>query len=238
MTNLKRCTFTGVDNQTSLSCLHELSIQYSFVEWGVLYSTSEGGMFSQNRYPAHSWLEKNIPELKTMSLSTGSSIALHVCGSAVKALLNEEEEFLEHLIDYVNRVQINFIFKPAKLAALEKLFLRFPHIKFITQHNPANAKLADLISHPSHQVLFDMSGGRGIEADKWDKPLAGKVCGYAGGIGPDNVLKQLKSIDLLNEHTEFWIDMEGKVREHDWFDLKKCEEVLKKIKHYQEINKQ
>ena len=75
--------------------------------------------------------------------------------------------------------------------------------------------------------LHDLSGGKGkvppfrpVQA-----PLAPLV-GYAGGIGPDNVIQVLSEIDA---HT-FWIDMETKIRnDDDWLDLDKCESVCKQI---------
>ena len=36
--SLKYCTFTGVDENTNLSKLIEISKDFPFVEWGILYT--------------------------------------------------------------------------------------------------------------------------------------------------------------------------------------------------------
>ena len=49
---------------------------------------------------------------------------------------------------------------------------------------------------------------------------------YAGGLSVDNVEKVIEDLLIVN-NADFWIDMESSVRTNDWFDTKKCEEVLK-----------
>lgn len=56
--------------------------------------------------------------------------------------------------------------------------------------------------------------------------------GYAGGIGPDNVLEVLGDILLANGIMDrpTWIDMETGVRdEHDRFDLARVQRVLEQV---------
>jgi phosphoribosylanthranilate isomerase len=226
---LLRCTFTGVDEQSSFEEIKKLSIEFPFVEWGVLLSTSENSPFSKNRYPSLDWLKENLPKLKNIAVDSGSSIALHVCGKETKELLAQNENSIAlSLLPFVNRVQINFLYKEHQVEQLENLCQKFPHINFITQHNNRNAELHKKIFSLNHQILFDQSGGRGIETTEWESPLENKICGYAGGLGPNNIIKQLSLIKNV-ANRPFWIDMEGKIRTNDILDLNLCKEILYKV---------
>ena len=50
--------------------------------------------------------------------------------------------------------------------------------------------------------------------------------GYAGGIGPDNVVDVLRDIGPVRPT---WIDMESGVRTGDKFDLAKVRRVLEQV---------
>lgn len=229
MNNLMHCTFTGIDEFCSLEKVRELSIAFPFVEWGVLLSTSENSSFGRNRYPSVRWLQDNLPILKDISNSSGASIALHVCGKEVKKLLSRDDDSVAvSLLPFVNRVQINFVYKESQVEQLEKLCTDFPLIKFITQQNNVNYDLYKKIKSKNHQILFDQSGGRGIETKEWSEPLENKVCGYAGGLGIDNIIYQLRAIRNI-ANSPFWIDMEGKLRVDDKLNLNICENILKAI---------
>jgi hypothetical protein len=226
---LLRCTFTGIDEKASFEKIEALSFAFPFVEWGVLLSTSENSSFGRNRYPSIDWLKENLPRLKAMAKSTGASIALHVCGKETKKLLElADDSAALPLLQFVDRVQINFIYKDKQIEQLENLCSLYPHINFITQQNSANADLYEKVQAENHQLLFDQSGGRGIETTQWQIPLGNKVCGYAGGLGLDNVTEQLSNIKKVANRA-FWIDMEGKIRTDDWLNLALCEDILKKV---------
>ena len=232
LNSLFRCTFTGVDEFTSLEKLKELSHKYSFVEWGVLISTSENKRFNGYRYPSREWLEENIIKLAEISYFTGAGLALHICGGETKKLLEQQNDSLAiKLIEKLsvsNRVQINFCYKNNQVKQLEDLCLRFNKIQFITQHNNCNKDLFEKISAPNHQILFDESGGKGLISKKWNDRLPNKICGYAGGLGEDNIEYQVEKIKSLSNKA-FWIDMESKIRTNDKLDLEVCENILKKL---------
>lgn len=228
MNNFK-CTFTGVDEFSSLDSIKTISKKYPFVEWGVLLSTSENRAFNGHRYPGVEWLTNNLPTLGRIAKETGCSIALHVCGGETKKLLRQEESSVAlKLIGYVNRVQINFAYKEPQIQELKSLCQKFSDKIFITQHNHKNADLYLKVKSPNHQVLFDASGGRGIDCEVWVQPLDGKVCGYAGGLGLDNIKNQFEKIKAVAKNV-FWIDMEGKIRVDDKLNLEICEKMLATI---------
>lgn len=71
-------------------------------------------------------------------------------------------------------------------------------------------------------LRIDRSGGRGVRGEF--APMPGCKVGYAGGIGPDNVVEVLDRLETFG-HT-YWIDMESGVRTADQFDLHKVWRVL------------
>jgi hypothetical protein len=77
--------------------------------------------------------------------------------------------------------------------------------------------------------LFDRSHGEGVLPKDWAEPIDNVLCGYAGGLGPENLEKQLQVLSDRVGDREIWIDMETRVRnEHDEFDLdlvKKCIDI-------------
>ena len=63
----------------------------------------------------------------------------------------------------------------------------------------------------------------------------GVECGYAGGLGPDNVVEQVQKISQhVDPSASIWIDMERRVRSDDdkWLDLGKVRTVLAKMATY------
>jgi hypothetical protein len=82
-------------------------------------------------------------------------------------------------------------------------------------------------------ALFDLSHGQGILPEQWPDTLPNIKCGYAGGLGPDNLEDQIISIEQKSGDTPIWIDMETKVRTDredlglSIFDMNKVEECLK-----------
>jgi hypothetical protein len=56
-------------------------------------------------------------------------------------------------------------------------------------------------------ALFDTSGGAGVLPQEWPVPAKDFWCGYAGGLGPFNVIEQVRKIETVCAKP-FWIDME------------------------------
>ena len=65
-------------------------------------------------------------------------------------------------------------------------------------------------------ALFDTSGGTGLLPGAWPTLRTQFPCGFAGGLGPDNVLVQLDQINkVCSDDFPTWIDMETRVRVTD-----------------------
>ncbi len=219
-------TLTGADDSTSLDDLWCLASQYRFglVEWGVLYSVSNQG---QGRYPSFDWINRLASRLEHPG-ARPPSFALHVCGGrAVGDFLAGVGHVCE-VSKQFGRVQLNFRHDSYPLDQIEKTVRRNLNKQVITQHNDANADLWRLLpGHRNHAVLFDASGGRGVAPDQWPAPLDGVDCGYAGGLGSDNMAAELPRIHSAAAGKPYWIDMESKLRNSsDQFDLSLAQRCL------------
>lgn len=222
-------TFTGVDDRTDLKRIEELSIHYP-VEWGVLFSSTRAGR--EPRYPELTF-QHRLEELNAMRFSA------HICGGYAKNVLKGLTREVPVLWDIFSRFQVNYIPNPEWHPYLEQPnefvpigipeILQFSFkvgVEPIVQHRTLHFPPPGPMSY-----LFDKSGGKGEGPKQWPKRNfkfadlgeRGNLVGYAGGLGPDNVLEALEQIA---DPGRYWIDMESNVRTDDWLDLDKCQAVL------------
>ena len=73
-------TFTGADDDTSISELVDISINSRFVEWGILFPSSGG-----SRFPSLDWVH-NFTEFKEKYPFL--KLSAHMCGKSVNDALN------------------------------------------------------------------------------------------------------------------------------------------------------
>lgn len=219
---LTRCTLTGIDDYTPIQELLDLGEAYPFAEFGILYSEQKQGT---GRYRRISSIEPYIDYLNESRNRPG--LSLHICGRAVGRFLREEDWHLSNLAEKFDRVQLNLRANEFDISVISNAILHWPK-PIITQHNESNKSLVNNIrSYPNHQILFDKSGGRGISPRWWPPSMVGRTCGYAGGLGPDNLSKELPKIEHASFGGPYWVDMEGKLRDmEDRFDLQKAEACL------------
>ncbi|WP_262298185.1 hypothetical protein [Microvirga sesbaniae] len=223
------CTLTGVDQQTDLSQVASLSASFPRAEFAILFSPERSGL--QNRFP-------RLPSILNMLDAGPIRWAIHLCGRAVPEFIEaaisgkakglNQDAFRLAVHPNVSRIQLNFAFRRSKFALTDlDSAIHSISIPVITQEHRANAGVSLSIKAPNHQVLFDASGGRGIETSQWSPPVDGKVCGFAGGLGPESLSRALPAIKQVCNGQVFWIDMESRIRdENDWFDLDACGRVL------------
>lgn len=69
-----------------------------------------------------------------------------------------------------------------------------------------------------------------ILPESWPRPKPEFPCGYAGGLGPDNVIEQIQQIETVCG-VHYWIDMERNVRTPDdgELDMDKVRRVLEQV---------
>ncbi|MBU2772437.1 hypothetical protein HMI48_00455 [Acidithiobacillus ferrooxidans] len=226
-------TLTGVDEKTDIDQLVTLSEENPYVEWGFLYSPKRQG--APGRYPSVSFLVQALDVLPPFV-----KIALHVCGNGVDDLLGGESvacSLADQVITRSGRLQLNFNHrkKPIDLHRLAALIAGHDRLPVITQIHGGNSDVRDGLLdifgfHPkNHEMLFDASGGCGQVAAVLEQPVPGARCGYAGGIGPNNIVARVYAINAIVGELPTWIDMESSLRsasDADWFDLGKCKDIL------------
>jgi hypothetical protein len=225
----KFITFTGIDARTDVERVEYLSMTYP-VEWGILFSERNQGKV--NRYPA---LTDLIHLMGSPILNKGLNLSAHICGRYSRTIMEQGADIpIEFFLRAgFARTQINVAdgetmvhgdIRPERAADFAKAIRADKAIVQCRGNFPDD---------PRVDWLFDVSGGAGIQPKSWDAHAltSSAFCGYAGGIGPDNVVDILERISWTHpEGKPFWIDMEGNIRnDADWLDLDKCEAVLRAV---------
>lgn len=229
---LDRVTLTGADESVDPADLLRLSREFPFVEWGILYGSKEG----TPRYPASEWRSQlakvamgAVAEVRPMRLSA------HLCSRWVRDFVLEGRyTFGQRLEEPIYaRVQLNFhaYHHPADPSFVAAALRLSEWKEIIFQLDEVNDDLWKSSREKGIRAvpLFDTSGGAGILPHSWPKPYANVYCGYAGGLGPDNLVEQLRAISTQAiGAVPVWVDMETRVRSEGdaVFDLDKCRRVL------------
>jgi hypothetical protein len=204
-----RVTITGADDSVSVPHLADLSDEFPFVEWGILVSKSqEGG----SRFPSRHWIDR----FSAVAPKNKMQVSMHVCGEWVRQMLTGELDWRElpSCLKAAQRIQINtHAHRHVSTIDMVKVFLRQSGKEFIFQSDGVNDHLAfgAQAYNLGVSVLFDTSHGAGKVPDNWPMPVDGFCCGYAGGLGPDNVVEQIAKIEEICTQP-YWIDMESRVR--------------------------
>lgn len=203
-------TFTGADDHTDVREMIALSKDYP-IEWGILFSPSRQG--TDPRYPGG--------EAQSRFAWSGLRLAAHLCGDYSRAIIEDR------LDDIVKQIPVDLgIFKRIQVNHRAPDSIRIN--TFRKGWGPrciAQTRAAEFPNDTSIDWLFDASGGRGVAPAKWPT-YPGRHVGYAGGIGPDNVLAV---IDQIAARGPYWIDMESGVRTDDRFDIGLCRRVCEAI---------
>lgn len=248
---LDRVTITGADDTVSPRDLADISRRYPFVEWGILFSQSRQGQ--QPRYPSWRWVQRMINarnhEPRMVKLSA------HLCGTHSEVIFVEGNTTI--LGEYARwtgvfpfeRVQLNGFSAVEDTSKIKTVLDTWTNVNFIMQVQSYDAEARARLLHDMHpnvHLLWDESGGHGKETDSWAIPTHGAFSpvytGYAGGLGPHNVTRQLEVLSRMagdgpiesKIRRTFWIDMESKVRSNndDQFDLDKVIAVLVQAEPY------
>lgn len=223
---IKTVTITGADDSIDEIRLVDLQNEFPFVEWGILVSRKQYGNF---RFPSIDWIDDLVDQHEHLRLS------MHLCGAFVREFLQGNFRFqneVKRLFDAVSRIQINTHGEPHQTVpkSIIDFMCSHPTKEFIFQYDNANTNFIHevLAETTNGSVLFDLSHGTGLLPNQWPKPIAGIKCGYAGGLSPDNLAEQIRSIENLVADTPIWIDMETHVRSNmdSQFDLNKVRKCL------------
>lgn len=233
---IKQITFTGADDSINPEDLINISQEFPFVEWGILLSKSS---IETPRFPSMKWMDKLNELCDDHSLDEEIMLSGHLCGRWLRDWLigvNSMPDF--PLFSLFKRIQLNFHGGSQKVDE-DKFFsiLKSGEGKdFIFQIDEKNNELyrSAIQEGVNAYPFFDLSGGAGLLPEKWDTPLDSKYCGYAGGLGPDNLDEQLEKINKIIGDRTIWVDMETKVRSDDnkKFDLDKVRSCISIVKEW------
>lgn len=235
---LTKVTLTGADDSVTPEDLFKLSKRYPFVEWGILLSRNSVG---QKRFPSKKWLD-NLTK-KRRFVEREINFSAHLCGGYVREILKGNLGFIYNEITpatwrLFQRVQINTHGQLHEYTTdgIATFIETYYTKEFIFQYDDVNTGIfREAGKYMETSFLFDLSHGAGVLPEEWPEPIEGRQCGYAGGLGPDNVEEQIKMISKkVPANYELWIDMETKIRDRNdtEFSLKKCDKVLKICKPY------
>ena len=226
---INRVTITGADNNTDIKEMLEISKQYPFVEWGILFSPKRIG---EERYPDSDWLDKLSKKYSYDAIR----LSAHLCGGYTREMLLGKSDLInppdiKHFLALCGRMQLNF--NAQKTTVDENKFFALVNCfiggRIILQQNKSNKNICDEARKRNLKnisFLYDSSGGRGTIASQWKKPFDGFFTGYAGGLSPENLEEELKKIEEVAGDSEIWIDTESRVRTNGVLDMDKVKQFL------------
>ena len=228
---LEILTFTGVDQQTSISELASISRDHPKVEFGMLAGTQSG---ETPIFPAIDFIRTLSVILRKLEVRQ----SLHLCGILARAAAGApaapvHTSMILDLCQPFDRVQVNLHGDSpddSRIDVNAGSLTRFADMvackKVILQHREDWESVP--IPHQKVEYLFDRSEGRGIESfDAWPAPAGPRRVGYSGGIGPDNIGRAMQFVEKYPD-TPMWLDMEGRIRTGGWFDTGKARAVCER----------
>jgi len=224
---------TGADDSVRPEELISVAKDYPFVEFGILLSKKQQG---SKRFPSRNWLE----ELYMLWRNEKLVLSGHLCGEWVRSLCLGIPNFFFEEFGYIykmfERFQLNFHAEPhrvndKKFCEILRQYLALKPIIF--QMDGTNDKIFySLEARWGIQAfpLFDLSGGSGLLPKEWPAQ-PNTYCGYAGGLSPTNLQKEMERISEVATGP-IWIDAETLLRSEDnmVFNLEKVRCFLETAK--------
>ena len=204
-------TFTGVDERTSIAALQGLSGRYP-IEWGVLLHPHPPGPLFPNA--------DTIEKLR----GAGLRLSAHVCDNFARDIAAGEKPRLN--LAGFSRVQVNH----GRNGATEEVIA---NVQAYAASQGLRAALQCSGAFPADgrvDWLYDVSFGEGVKPSAF--PVLSQsfpLCGFAGGLGPDNVREVLSEQLAVATGVPFWIDMESGVRTGAYLEVDKCQAVCVEV---------
>jgi phosphoribosylanthranilate isomerase len=232
---LDRLSLTGADDNTLLLDLANLSTEFSFIEWALLYSPYTEG---KQRNPSQRWRQ----EFFDMQLPGHN--AIHLCGDlAFEQLLANQ---LPAELEYADRMQLNInarkpSFTTSQVLDVYKRAMDISPAVILQYHAGTASVITSFINSLQNvdrgrvHILMDDSRGRGQSPDNWELPegLEHMFCGFAGGLGPSNIEQAIVTMEA--HAVPYWADMETGIRTDNEFDLHKVKQVVQAAAFWAEL---
>lgn len=227
---LKCVTLTGADDSVNPKDLIKISKDYPFVEWGILVGSKTG-----TKFPSMKWIESFADAVE--NADDPVDMSLHICGKWLRDIKAGIQTEWPIVFSRFQRCQLNWHGEPqgdignTVLESFRKLAPWRPEIIF--QLDGVNDDLyRPLVNEFRVSGLFDKSHGTGVSPDCWPQSHSKIPCGFAGGMGAENVTENLsKIIESCNPPSSmhWWIDMETKLFTGTQFDLSECRSVAEQV---------
>lgn len=223
--NVKYVTLTGADNRTSVEGILEISEEFSFVEWGILFSKAHQG---ENRYPSWRWIDR-------ICLFPNLHLSAHLCGKYAMDAMHGKLPIvdLENVDMAFGTIQLNYSSQIREVMNHSVLWqtISVAHngrksVILAGNYNGLSVDASKFINAGVYP-LFDS----GHIPKKWMAPYRTEhgtplFCGYAG-FTLENVSKELNRLSEVVGDVSIWIDVS-----FNEFDLKKCRQFLRMVKTY------
>ena len=225
-------TFAGVDETADLEKLKEIGSHYFTVEWGLWLAVEHQGRVAG--FPSVEWICKLAPGLNLAAQLRGKSATDFLRGNDAELMAYYGEAW-----SLFRRIQINSTDRidQVDLSGLARLIEKNPEKEMILRVRDRNLEVADALvtAGISCSTLFDESELQEPAQKKWPKGIKRfSGCGYAGGLGPDNIYKQLSPILNAAQSAERWwveIDSGLRTKQHDQdvFSLANCKRAIREF---------
>jgi len=225
-------TFSGVDETADVERLKEIRSHYFTVEWGLGLAVERRDQAAG--FPGLDWICKLAPELNLSAQLSGKSAGAFLKGDDTQLMSKYGEVW-----SLFRRIQINSTdgIDRVDLPGLTQVIAKNPDKQIILRIRDRNLEVADALVAQgiSCSTLFDESEIQEPAQKKWPKGLKRfAACGYAGGLGPENIYKQLTPILNAAQSAERWwveIDSSLRAKEHDQdvFSLASCKRTIREF---------
>ena len=184
--------------------------------------------------PRNVWFEQLLHDFKQidrvkLAIHINNEWSNDICtkGLIPDTIYNWMKIEKSHNRPLISRIQLNMSQNTAdniNVCALRAVMYEFRHTEFIFQYNNKTKEAIEKLhkSYAKFSLLFDASGGNGIQPENWQKPIyESHPMGYSGGISPTNVWQTLEKIKkVVPNDQEIWIDAEGRLKSNDLFEEK------------------
>ncbi|MBQ4093997.1 MAG: hypothetical protein IJC61_03035 [Oscillospiraceae bacterium] len=235
---LKTVTFTGIDIHTDPAELAAIQRDYPFAEFGMLIAHDWRELPEWNEPLSHRFPDPAILE-KFEGL--GLNLSLHVCRALSQAVVVSGEwddirALLRGRLHLFRRAQLNNVYdlrvspEHWKLCVPEELEQIILQQRSCSKVGLLSDAIAARVGCNTGSIVteIDASAGTGVY-DAAMGTLRLPYVGYAGGLCPENVVEFVQKLEADENVSDYWIDMETRVRENNWFSARLIREVCEKV---------
>jgi hypothetical protein len=225
-------TFSGIDETADVERVKEIRSHYFTVEWGLRLAVEHQGR--EAGFPGVDWICKVAPELNLSAQLSGKSAGAFLMGDDSDLMATYGQVW-----SLFRRIQIDSPdgIDRVDLPGLAQLIAKSSDKQIILRIHDRNLEVADVLLAQgiSCSTLFDESEVQEPAQTKWPKGLKRfAACGYAGGLGPDNIYKQLTPILNAAQSAErWWVEIDSCLRTEEQnrnvFSLVSCKRTIREF---------